>query len=342
MGWGLYAPDSKIRVRMLSWDPAPLPTHWLEARIAAALERRAAMGLLPETDGYREINSEGDGLPGLVVDRYGDQRVAQVTTAAIYERRAAIADALAALDPRPLRFVFPAKAAAREGFAAGHEDHGAPFADRLRWREHQIPLTAPAPPTQKTGAYHDQRENRARVAELVAADGRPLLDLGTHVGGFSLHAAARGIDCVAVDQSETMLAHVRDNAAALRAQSPGSGRIEAVAADIFAPLREAAFDRRFGCVVFDPPKVVQSPRDLPRARKAMGLALREISTRLDTDGLLVVCSCSHHLDGAALDALVADVHPGLRPFERRGAGADHPIAPGHTRGEYLRVHLYRV
>lgn len=351
LGWGLYAPDAKIRVRVLSWDPAPLADDWLTQRVAQALDRRRQLGLgrlddeLPTT-GYREINSEGDGLPGVVVDRYGAHRVVQVTTAAMHARLDPLVQALHEASPHPATalVVVPDAAAKREHMPAGLLGE-APT--HLSYLEHGLPFRAPAPPTQKTGAYHDQRENRACVAALAAADGRPLLDLGSHVGGFSIHAAARGVDAVAVDQSAHMLAFVERNAAALldHTDTTAPARLGAVMthrADIFAPRTELPHSR-YGTIVFDPPKIATSRGDVPRARAAMTRALRSYGEVLDADGLLVVCSCSHHIDADTLDAVVDDaLDRRVEALERRGPGADHPVAPGHARGEYLRVNLYRV
>ncbi len=339
VGFGLYSPDSGIVVRILSFAAAP-PADWLERRLAAALAARAALGLGGDspTTGYREINSEGDGLPGLVVDRFGADRVVQITTAPIAARREPILAALAALAPVPGATIVlaPEAAAAREGFAPGVEIHGEAPAE-LAWREHGRRFTAPAPPAQKTGAYHDQRDNRERFAALLRGRG-PMLDLGAHVGGFALAAAARGAPVVAVDQSAAVLERVRQNAAA----NALADRVETVAADMFAPLDDPRLAGPFAGIVFDPPKIASSRRDLGRALAAMTRTLAQLQARVAAQGLLAVCSCSHHLGLAELDQAMLDAggELGWTRVASWGAGPDHPVRPGHAEGEYLRVRVY--
>ena len=363
---GLYSPDSRIVLRVLSTGPRPPASDWLERRMTAALAGRECLGLgltqgREPTTGYREINSEGDAIPGLVVDRFGDWRVVQITTAPIAARRQAILAWLSEHAPLPGgQILLMAKSAAeREGFAPGLEVHAnkgpSEGPGMLEWLEHGSAFTAPfrsptdqGPAIQKTGAYHDQRDNRRRFAELVAARGLDeprVLDLGCHVGGFSIAAARRGARVVAVDQSAIALDHLRRNAAA----NLVSERIEAVAADMFgglAQLEAPALAGGFHAVIFDPPKIASSRRDLPRAVKAMTRTLARVLPRLAESGLVAVCSCSHHLgwdelERAVLDASGSTGMAGMARIARWGAGYDHPIAPGHEEGQYLRVAVYQ-
>jgi 23S rRNA (cytosine1962-C5)-methyltransferase len=347
LGVGLYSPESGIVVRLLSYAGEPGPS-WLRDRLAAALAARASLGLGglegpgdPEgpTSGYREVNSEGDGLPGLVVDRFGAERVVQITTAPMHVRRAAIVAALTELAPLTGTTIVlaPAGAAAKEGFAAGVELVGGERPELLRWREHGRSFTAPAPPGQKTGAYHDQRDNREQFAALVGGRG-PVLDLGAHVGGFAIAAAVRGSTVVAVDQSAAALAAVERNAAA-----NGVGeRVTSVAADMFARLDDPRLAGPFAGVVFDPPKIASSRRDLPRALAAMTKTLAQLQRRVVAQGVLAICSCSHHLGLDELDRAMLDASGGSdwTRIASWGAGPDHPIRPGHAEGEYLRVRVY--
>ncbi|PRQ03523.1 Ribosomal RNA large subunit methyltransferase I [Enhygromyxa salina] len=357
LGFGLYSPDSGIVLRLLCGGQQPPPPDWLERGLAAALAGRAALGLGAETTGFREVNSEGDGLPGLVVDRFGDWRVVQITTAPIAARRPEICAWLA--EHAPLaggQIVVMGEAAAElEGFAPGLEVHARDGTDRgpaqLEWLEHGRPFVAPAPPAQKTGAYHDQRDNRSRFAALVAARGAReapprVLDLGCHVGGFSIAAARRGATVVAVDQSARALEFAARNAAA----NAVSAQVETVAADMFGDLAAPALAGPFDAVIFDPPKVARSRRDLGRALEALTRTLSRLLPRVADDGLVALCSCSHHLgwdelDRAVLDACgraVRTAGPGrVVRLDRWGAGPDHPISPGHREGEYLRVAVYQ-
>jgi 23S rRNA (cytosine1962-C5)-methyltransferase len=359
LGVGLYSPESAIVVRLLCFSTEPrralgsdragsspgtgaqLGPSWLRDRLAAALAARASLGLggLGQTTGYREVNSEGDGLPGLVVDRFGADRVVQITTAPMHVRRAAIVAALTELDPPTGATIVlaPAGAAAKEGFEPGVELVGGEQPERLTWREHGRTFTAPAPPGQKTGAYHDQRDNREQFAALVRGRG-PVLDLGAHVGGFAIAAAARGSTVVAVDQSAAALAAVERNAAA-----NGVGeRVTTVAADMFARLDDPRLAGPFAGVVFDPPKIASSSRDVGRALGAMTKTLAQLHSRVVPQGVLAICSCSHHLGLDELDRAMLDASGGAgwTRIASWGAGPDHPISPGHAEGEYLRVRVY--
>lgn len=339
LGFGLYSPESRIVLRVLSFA-APPREDWLEQRLRAALAARVALGLGGgETTGYRELNSEGDGVPGLVIDRFGETRVVQCTTAPIVARVQRILALLDELAPVPgaTIVIAPESAAAKEGFAAIFEVHGGAPPKQLAWLEHGRPFVAPAPPAQKTGAYHDQRENRERFAALLHGRG-PVLDLGTHVGGFAIAAAVRGSRVVAVDQSAGVLEVVRQNAAANQVTE----RVEPVAADMFASLADPRLAGPFAGIVFDPPKIAATRRDVGRALGALTRTLAQLQARVLPQGLLAVCSCSHHLGEAELDRAMLDASGGTgwTRIAQWGAGPDHPILPGHAEGEYLRVRTY--
>lgn len=334
VAWGLYSPESELVVRVLRFGEAPVDGSWLEQRVATAVVARRRLGFgTGATTGFREINSEGDGLPGLVVDRYGDVRVVQITTAPMAVREAAILDALDEPGVRTL-VIRPERAARLEGFQAGFS--GDP-PEHLDFLEHGLRFRAPAPPAQKTGAYLDQRDNRARLAVLAAAQGAPLLDVGCHIGGFSVHAAHAGVASVALDRSKAALEWVTRNAEGLAAP------VIPIEADMFSgldALDNLEFDT-FGTIVFDPPKVATTEREVPRAVGAMRKTVSQLARRLAPCGVLAVCSCSHHIDVAHLDQVVEGHRFGFTCVGVWGPGPDHPVAPGHKQGEYLRVAVYQ-
>ncbi len=353
LGFGLYSPESAIVLRMLSFGERPIEAGWLGHRLDRALSARASLGLratdpTAPTTGFRELNSEGDGVPGLVIDRFGTWRVVQITTAPIAARRAELLARLRERDDVEGTIVIaPAAAAEREGFSAGVEVLGDPAGPaELRWREHGLELAAAAPqrgPAQKTGAYHDQRENRARLAALLGGSSLagPVLDLGSHIGGFSLAAARVGREVVAVDQSRDALAWVERNTE----RNGLRERVRPISADMFGPLDEPALAGPFAAIVFDPPKIASSRRDLPRALGAMTRTIGIMLGRLHEGGLLLACSCSHHLNAAQLDRAMLDAgQRSGRPCTVVGSwgpGPDHPVWPGHAEGEYLRVQVYQ-
>lgn len=339
LGWGLVAPESEIPLRLLSFGAAPPPADWLARRLHAAQVGRAALGLGEAdatTTGFRAVNSEGDGLPGLTVDRYGPDTVVQIATAAMAARQAEIAALVAEFTPGRLFITAPQQAAEREGFVPMQALHGDDAT--LTFRELGLEFTVPAPPAQKTGAYLDQRDNRALVARLARASGGRLLDVGCHVGGFALHAAALGVDTVGLDQSARALACARGNA-----ERGGLGsRTTWVQGDMFGALDDAALAGPFGVVVYDPPRVASNPRDVSRAAGAIAGSLGRLLPRVQAGGFAVVCSCSQHLGGEVLDAaLLGAGHGPWTRVHALGPGPDHPVWPGHREGAYLVVHVYQ-
>ena len=337
LGWGLISPVSGITVRMLGFGEAPPPEDWLQMRLEAAFSARAAYRFEEEgTTGYREVNSEGDGLPGLVIDRYEDDLVAQITTAPMAAREEQIVPWLRKHWKGRIHLVRPDTAAKREGFEPRVQRDG--DAPMLEFREHGLRLQVPAPPTQKTGAYFDQRGNRRIVAHLARRHGGVLLDVGCHAGGFALHARKLGVSTLGVDQSASILEIARRNADANSLHDT-----QWLQHDMFSNWGDPRLAGPFGTVVLDPPKIAAKKSDVDRACGAMGRLARTVAPRIESGGHLVLCSCSHHLGRDHLDRIAADLEP--RRWTRvltLGAGFDHPVSPGHREGEYLRVNVYQV
>lgn len=332
VAWGLLSPDSRITVRVLSFGSETLAPDWLERRIDRALTARRAYAFARDgTTGYREINSEGDGLPGLVVDRYDRDRVIQVTTApmvALLERiRARLVDETAGT----VAVVVPQAKAAREGIAPGVETG----ASELHFSEHGLRFVVPGPPAQKTGAFFDQRDNHREVARLAAAHGGALLDVGCHVGGFAIAAAREGVPAVGLDSSATALAYARRNAAS------NATNVTWIEGDMFRDELHDLNTRRFGTIVIDPPKMASKRGDIDRASRALHTLVARFLPHLEWWGHLVLCSCSHHLGSDRLDAAVNGHGRFVHRVKVLGAGFDHPIWPHHREGEYLRVHVYQ-
>ena len=335
LGWGLVSPHSSIAVRLLSFGDTPPEETWLEDRLNTALTAREASGFQrDDTTGYRVVNSEGDGLPGLVVDRYTEDFVVQITTAAMAVRRAAIEAWFRDRGHTRLHVVLPPGAAKLEGFEPGvFREHDA---ETLAFREFGLCFETPAPPSQKTGAYFDQRDNRRFVAQLASAHGGRLLDVGCHIGGFALHAARAGVEAVGVDASKVALQHAARNAA--RSKQDGITWVEA---DMFGPLKDPQLAGPFGTIVLDTPKVATNKSNVDKAVDAMRRLVGRSAARLAPGGHIVLCSCSHHLGRDHLDRVMNTVAGPWARVAMLGAGVDHPLAPSHREGEYLRVGVYR-
>ncbi|HEU4406747.1 MAG TPA: class I SAM-dependent rRNA methyltransferase [Polyangiaceae bacterium] len=345
LGRGFYSPSSAIAVRVLTRDPdRPLDGRFFRDKIAEARDHRRALHLPnDETNAYRLVHAEGDGLPGLVVDVFDDACVVQATTLGMRLREALWLEALReVLAPRAIIDRTPPSAGKAEGFRVEQGVlRGDPQISALRFRERGLRFEIPPELGQKTGFYFDQRPLRARVEQL--ARGRRVLDAYAFVGTFSL-AAARGgaADVLAVDESAIAL-----DVAARIAQTNGlDARVRYSRQDASAAFSQAGREGGYDLVICDPPKLVPSraARDagLGAYRRLAGLAARATKP----GGLLIFCSCSASV---GLDDLVRALALGARDvgldttvLERHFQGADHPVPAAFPEGLYLKTLLTRV
>jgi 23S rRNA (cytosine1962-C5)-methyltransferase len=340
IGRGFFNPRSQIRVRLCTRRDVPIDAAFFRQRIDAARALRRRVGLpAPETNIYRLINSEGDDLPGLVVDIYDDAAVAQITTLGMAQRKAEIFDALeAALGVRSIFESSPGGYADLEGFVAASRVARGVSRPTVSGLEDGIRLEVEPLAGQKTGMYIDQRETRSRVAEL--ARGARVLDCYSYAGGFALQAARGGAAAVtAVDSSSRAVARIEAHAAANGAE------ITAVEADAFRFL-ETATPQSYDLLIIDPPKFARARKDLEAARKGYE-RLNALALAAAAPGaILVTCSCSQNVDAELFERIVAaaakQAGRQVRIFERRGPAADHPTPPGFTEGQYLKVLLLYV
>ena len=340
IGKGFYNARSQIPVRLCTRADEPVDAAFLRRRIVEARAVRTRLGLpAPETDVYRLVNSEGDDLPGLVVDIYADAAAVQITTLAMSMRRAEIYDALEAeLGVKTIFELAPASYAELEGYAPGTRVARGASRASVAVVENGVALEVEPLSGQKTGMFIDQRETRARVASL--ARGARVLDCYAYAGGFALAAARAGATAVtAVDSSARAVARITAHAA------KNGVTVDAVEADVFRYL-ETATPRAFDLVVIDPPKFARARKDLEAARKGYerlnALALQAVAP----GGILVTCSCSQNVDAETFERIVAagakQAGRQVRVFERRGPAADHLLPPGFTEGQYLKVLLCYV
>lgn len=338
LGRGLYSPGSAIAVRLYTRQrDARIDTQLFERRVAAAVARRRALDLPSnETTAYRVIHAEGDDLPGLVVDRYGELLVVQFGTIGIKRRQEAILDALEAeLRPRGILDRTSERAAKLEGFEAGRGVvRGDANETELSFLERGVRYRIPFELGQKTGFYLDQRPLRSRVHDL--AKGRRVLDAFTYVGAIAMNAARGGAtEVLAVDASalalEVAAECVRENAL--------GGQVRFERADAQEALSQAGRHGGYDLVVCDPPKLAPTRAARKRALAAMRRLAAAGARATRPGGLFVLCSCSAAIGIDELTRAVAlggrDV--GLRPvvLERWFQGADHPVPAAFPEGLYL-------
>jgi 23S rRNA (cytosine1962-C5)-methyltransferase len=335
IGFGHFSPHSTLRVRMLAFQKEELAEQGLlEQRIADAVARRARDPLLRDTDALRLVNAEGDGLPGLVADRYGDCVVVKLTSAGMLARREAIAAALREASGAGAGFERADSAAARrEGMPARQgalwgEPPAEPVEIVERGRRYRVDLGE----GQKTGFYLDQRDSRDLVERLAA--GCRVLDLFCYTGGFAV-AAARGgaAQLTLVDSSAPALELARANLATNTPQPPA----RLVQADAFEFVR--GDDAGYELLILDPPPLARAERDVARATRAQRDLLRGALRRAAPHARLLVFSCSHHIgpDKLRQIAFGASLESGrsLRVLAVLGAAPDHAVALDHPEGAYL-------
>jgi 23S rRNA (cytosine1962-C5)-methyltransferase len=344
LGRGFYSPKSAIPIRILSRDrETPLDGAFFRERILRARALRHAVGLPSEqTTGYRLIHSEGDDLPGLIVDVFGDVCAVQFTTAGMKRREGLVLTALEeALAPRAIWDRTSREVAKTEEFTpTGGTLRGDESVKTLHFRERGLSFELPQEISQKTGFYFDQRPLRARVEELSQA--RRVLDCYSFVGTFALGAARGGAtEVVAVDESAIALTV----GAAVAQREPWGKRITFQREDARKTLKDAAKDP-YDLVVCDPPKLV--PR---RAAKEDGLAayrkLYADAVRATKPwGLLVACSCSGLV---RMEDVVRALALGARDADRRAVvierhvqGPDHPVPAAFPEGLYLTSVIARI
>jgi 23S rRNA (cytosine1962-C5)-methyltransferase len=348
LGTGFASPRSPIAVRLWRTGVGPVDAPFVAGRLerAAALRERFVP---PETDGYRLVNAEGDLLPGLVVDRYGEVLVVQATTEGTERARPLWLAPLLALHPgATIRTVLQKNdLASRKGEGLPLDDEvlaGPAPPGRVRFLERGLSFFADVGGGQKTGFFLDQRENRALVRSV--ARGRSVLNLFCYSGAFGVAALAGGATRVAqVDSSASALVLARENHAA-NGQEEGPSGFELVAADAFEDLRRrAAAGERWDVVVTDPPAFAKRKDDVDRACRGYKDVNRLALSLLAPGGLLLACSCSGPVSAdlfqKVLFASALDAGVPAQLLERRGAGADHPVSIDCPEGEYLKAFLLR-
>jgi 23S rRNA (cytosine1962-C5)-methyltransferase len=339
LGRGFWSPDSAIVVRLLTRDvDRSLDPDFFASRVRDAIALRQLVQLPREdTTGYRLLHAEGDGLPGVIVDVYGDVLVMQLLSEGMLQRQQLIADVLReALGPRSIVLAASGAGAKRVEGAPTESTllHGEPV-DALRCLERGLRIDLPAG-MQKTGYYFDQREQRAEVERL--SRGRDVLDACSYVVGFALSAARGGAKSVlALDSSAPAIA-----AGGALASLNGLGNVQFQRADVRDELaRLVEQKQRYDMVIFDPPKFVPTVKHLERGRRAYRQLNAHAMRLTAPGGLLVTCSCSAALTETdflrMLSFAAGDARRELRVLRVMKQGPDHPLLPAFAEGAYLKT-----
>ncbi len=344
LAWAAWSPASQIRARVWSFDPAvQVDGDFLEARLRAAVARRSAL-LDEHHDACRLVHAESDGLPGLVVDRYGDTAVVQLLSAGAERWRDFWPQAIARA--AGVRGVFE-RSDAEVRSLEGLEPRTGPMLGEapgtVRIREAGLAYEVDVAHGQKTGFFLDQRDNRALASRV--AKGCEVLNAFCYTGGFTVAALAGAAKrVVSVDTSEEALALGRRN---VEANGLNPERAEWVAADVFEYLRKLRDQgRRFGLIVLDPPKFAPTERHVEKAARAYKDINLWAMKLLAPGGRLMTFSCSGAIGPDLFQKIVAgaaaDARADLVIEQRLAASADHPVSIHFPEGEYLKGLVLRA
>ena len=332
--WNSHA---RIALRLLDETPEAMADgQWLVRRIAAAVGlRRQWLRLDQVGDAWRVVHSDGDSLPGLVVDRYADTLVIEYFTAGMWRLRDSVHAALLSQFPAAKLYWFAeTRAQKQESFDCRSPDIPAP----VEVHEHGLRFLAAPGSGHKTGFFADQRDNRRRFAEL--ARDRRVLDLCCNAGGFAVHAMAGGArEAVGVDLDAGILAaaNAATNGVAVRFEQ----------ADIFDWVRAAvARGERYDAVVLDPAKLTRDRNRVTDALKKYFAMNRMALDVIAPGGLLLTCSCTGLVGEAdfleMLRRVALNAGRTIQVLEVVGAGADHPFRSDVPEGRYLKAVFCRV
>lgn len=341
LGVGSFNANALIAFRLFDRDPgAAIDRYWLARALRRALVIRERLYDRPF---YRLVHAEGDGIPGLIVDRYGADIVVQANTAGIDRL---LPEVLAALEvvAAPERVVArnDAPARAMEGLPLDVAMLKGDIAGPVEIEEGGAVFLADLVGGQKTGWFYDQRDNRRDVAPL--ARGGRVLDAYCYAGGFAIAAALAGADEVeGIDSSEPAILLARDAAR----RNGVDGRTTFRRAEVFDELaRLADEDRRYRLVVADPPAFVRSRKDLATGLKGYRKLARLAAPLVEAGGFLSIASCSHNVEA---EAFLGEVAIGLdragrsaRVLKLSGAAADHPMHPHLPESAYLKALLIAI
>jgi 23S rRNA (cytosine1962-C5)-methyltransferase len=339
LGRAAYSPTSQIRARVWTFEDEPVDADFFRRKIRAALEMRRRLNVKGRSDAYRLVYAESDGLPGLIVDRYGEVLVLQSLTTGAEFWKETLADIL--LEEASLSAIYersdadvreleglPPKVGLLRGSITNY---------RLPITENHLKFNINFETGHKTGFYLDQRDNRLRVREL--SEGRDVLDCFCYTGGFTVNALAGGAKSVlSVDSSADALALVRENIAL---NSLPVTRHTSLEGDVFQLLRKFRDEgRAFDMIILDPPKFAPTAAQAEKAARGYKDINLLAFKLLRPGGILVTFSCSGGVDAALFQKIVAgaalDAGVEAQIVEHLSQAADHPVALNFPEGAYLK------
>jgi len=335
LGTGYLNPRSQIAIRILCFDEVKINESFFASRIEDALALRSKY-LPPNTTAYRAINSEGDFLSGLIVDRYGEYLVVQFLTAGIEKWKDTIIKIL--VERLPVKGIYEKNDIAvrelegldrRAGKLYGEEPP-----DLVKIQENGLNFAINIHQGQKTGFFLDQRDNRQLIGEI--SDRKRILNCFAYTGGFSVYAAKGGAsETVSVETSESALNTAKHN---FEINNLTGDNYQFVKEDVFNYLRSTR--QEFDMIILDPPAFCQNKHQIQKASRAYKDINLYAMKLLQPGGLLFTCSCSSHINSELFQKIIfaaaKDARKNVRIIHKSSHAVDHPINIYHPEGEYLK------
>ncbi|MEM7348936.1 MAG: class I SAM-dependent rRNA methyltransferase [Chloroflexota bacterium] len=343
---GIYNDKSQIRVRLLTWNANDqINIDFWRRRLRRAIAGRQALIMSPQTDAYRLVHSEADGMPGLIVDQYGPWLVVQFLSLAVERYRTDIVDVLVdLLSPQGVYERSDVESRAQEGLVpvAGPVWGELP-PDLVEINENGLTFLVDIKSGHKTGFYLDQRENRQKCAPYLY--GKEVLNAFAYTGAFSVYAArAQAKQIINVDSSEPALQLAERN---MRRNGLGDYDVTYSVADVFDVMRVYEANKwRFGAVILDPPKFAHNKHQIENASRGYK-DINMLGMRITKPGgVLMTFSCSGSIDSSLFQKILfgaaIDARRTVQIIERFSQGADHPVLLTHPESEYLTGFACRV
>jgi len=339
LGFAYVNPKTLICARILGRDPNYPPGHdWLVHRLQIALALRERLYSRPF---YRWVYGESDGLPGLVLERFGDIVVAQIGTAGMEAMKDLIAAAVQeVVQPKALLWKNDSGARELEGLPAYVEPAFGDVVPTATLEESGVRFTIPLFDGQKTGWFYDQAANRQSLLKYVR--GQSVLDVFSYLGAWGLSAAKAGAsEVTCVDSSASALELLAESS---RINGLNVTPVKGDAFKVMESMIESG--RKFDVVVVDPPAFIKRKKEIPKGEAAYRRLNQLAMQLLNRDGILVSCSCSYHMSG---DALLTAIQKAARHLNRLaqvlemgGQAPDHPVHPGIDETRYLKSFVCRI
>ncbi len=339
LGVGIFNPNSLIAARILSRDTAiPIDKDYFKKLLGAALRLREGFFKSPY---YRLVHAEADGMPGVVIDRFGDILVCEINTAGMQALSPLWLEALQELlRPKAVYLKSDSNAREQEGLEPETKFAFGDAATPVLVEENGCKFYCDFIKGQKTGWFYDHRANRAMMASLSA--GKKVLDLYSYLGGFALACAKAGAArVVAVDASQAAADLLKKSASL-----SGVDQVDAVCGDVFEFLEKSAGSQNYDVVIADPPAFAKSAKDIPAAKAGYKKLAAQCAAQVKSGGYLFIASCSYHMN---LENFIEAVQEGVQKSRRSGvilrqtgADFDHPAHLQLPQTSYLKGLLLRL